>query len=160
MWCASRAKFATAATPQLQALLSIPRHLKLAGGSSMIIVCNGAGQGVRRLLGVPDAIGRRLRASRLACRALLCAVALAAAFPAPAQQAPASESPAPVLQEVVVTGSRIAVPNEVSTSPIQVISYESLRVTGRTDITDVINQLPQNFVNDLGQDLGNGTPGL
>jgi len=86
--------------------------------------------------------------------------ALAAPLPAAAQEAAPPQSTTPVLQEVVVTGSRIAAPNEVSTSPIQVISSESLRVTGRTDVTDVINRLPQNFVNDLGQDLGNGTPGL
>jgi iron complex outermembrane receptor protein len=64
------------------------------------------------------------------------------------------------LQEIIVTGSRIAAPNEQSTSPIQVISSKSIQVSGKTDITDLINQLPQNFTNDLGQDLGNGTSGL
>jgi outer membrane cobalamin receptor len=47
---------------------------------------------------------------------------------APAQQPPApstEETPTPV-QEVVVTGSRIAAPNEVSTSPIVVISSQSI----------------------------------
>jgi iron complex outermembrane recepter protein len=34
------------------------------------------------------------------------------------------------------------------------------QVYGKTDITDLINLLPQNFTNDLGQDLGNGTSGL
>ena len=57
-------------------------------------------------------------------------------------------------------GSRIASPNAVSTSPIQVISSQSMQISGKTDITDIINQLPQNFTNDLGQDLGNGTSGL
>jgi iron complex outermembrane recepter protein len=66
----------------------------------------------------------------------------------------------PVLQEVVITGSRIKAPNEVSTSPIQVISSESIQTTGKTDISDVITQLPQNFNNGLGQDLGNGSSGL
>ena len=64
------------------------------------------------------------------------------------------------LQEIIVTGSRIAAPNEVSTSPIQVISAKSIQVSGKTDITDIISQLPQIFTNDLGQDLGNGTSGL
>lgn len=92
---------------------------------------------------------------RILLLACLCGAAISVAA---AQEAPAPASNA--LEEVVVTGSRIAAPNEVSTSPIQVISSESLRVTGRTDVSDVLNQLPQNFTNDLGQDLGNGTSGL
>src|SRR5271168_1155908 len=69
----------------------------------------------------------------------------------------ANEEP---LQEIVVTGSRIAAPNAVSTSPIQVISSESIATTGKTDISDLIMQLPQNMNNGLGQDLGNTTSGL
>ena len=69
----------------------------------------------------------------------------------------ATEEP---LQEIVVTGSRIAAPNAVSTSPIQVISSESIETTGKTDISDLIMQLPQNMNNGLGQDLGNTTSGL
>ncbi|HKD54052.1 MAG TPA: TonB-dependent receptor, partial [Steroidobacteraceae bacterium] len=77
--------------------------------------------------------------------------------PAAAEQA----GPAPAtVEEVVVTGSRIAAPNEVSTSPIQVISADSIATSGRTDISDIITRLPQNFNNSLGQDLGNGTSGL
>lgn len=77
-----------------------------------------------------------------------------------AQQAPPVPADSPSLQEIIVTGSRIAAPNEVSTSPIQVISAKSIQVSGRTDITDIISQLPQILTNDLGQDLGNGTSGL
>jgi iron complex outermembrane recepter protein len=82
--------------------------------------------------------------------------------PAIAQQAPSQtvDQAEPELQEVVVTGSRIASPNEVSTSPIVAISSQSIQVTGKTDITDLINQLPQIFSNDLAQDLGNNTSGL
>ena len=64
------------------------------------------------------------------------------------------------LEEIVVTGSRIATPNGKSTSPIQVVSARDIQITGKTDISDIINQLPQNFNNDLGQDLGNRTSGL
>src|SRR5579863_668150 len=90
-------------------------------------------------------------------------------MPAVAQQAPvvaqlapkpAADQTEPALEEVVVTGSRIASPNEVSTSPILAISSQSIKVSGKTDITDLINQLPQIFSNDLGQDLGNNTSGL
>jgi hypothetical protein len=63
----------------------------------------------------------------------------------PAVPAPAAEE-APQLQEIIVTGSRIASPNEVSTSPIQVVSSSnSIRVSGKTDITDIISQLPQSI---------------
>jgi outer membrane receptor protein involved in Fe transport len=87
-------------------------------------------------------------------------ISLAQAVPGSAQQSrDASGDPQP-LQEIVVTGSRIGAPNEVSTSPIQVVSAKSIQVSGKTDITDIINQLPQMFTNDLGQDLGNGTSGL
>ncbi|HEY1315276.1 MAG TPA: TonB-dependent receptor plug domain-containing protein, partial [Steroidobacteraceae bacterium] len=85
---------------------------------------------------------------------------LAQNVPASAQASSATEAESPPLQEIIVTGSRIASPNEVSTSPIQVISSKSIQVSGKTDITDIISQLPQIFTNDLGQDLGNGTSGL
>jgi iron complex outermembrane recepter protein len=77
-----------------------------------------------------------------------------------AQQAPPAPADSQPPQEIIVTGSRIAAPNEVSTSPVQIISAKSIQVSGKTDITDVISQLPQIFTNDLGQDLGNGTSGL
>jgi iron complex outermembrane receptor protein len=87
-------------------------------------------------------------------------IQLAQAPPTPASQpATAAAEPGP-LQEIIVTGSRIASPNEVSTSPIQVVSSKSIQVSGKTDISDIITQLPQNYNNDLGQDLGNGTSGL
>jgi iron complex outermembrane recepter protein len=76
------------------------------------------------------------------------------------QQAGAADSPAAQLDQVVVTGSRIAAPNLESTSPIQVVTANDIRVSGKSDISDIINQLPQNFNNDLGQDLGNRTSGL
>jgi iron complex outermembrane recepter protein len=80
-------------------------------------------------------------------------------MPALAQTAPAASGPEP-LQEIIVTGSRIAAPNEVSTSPIQVLSSKYIEVSGKTDISDLLTQLPQIFTNSLGQDLGNGTSGL
>ena len=77
-----------------------------------------------------------------------------------AQQQPQVAAAPEPLQEIVVTGSRIAAPNAVSTSPIEVISSESIETTGKTDISDLITQLPQNMNNGLGQDLGNTTSGL
>jgi outer membrane receptor protein involved in Fe transport len=90
---------------------------------------------------------------------LFLAVAISApSTPIFAQQAPATSTEP--LQEIIVTGSRIAAPNEVSTSPIQVLSSKYIETSGKTDISDLITQLPQNFNNSLGQDLGNGTSGL
>jgi iron complex outermembrane receptor protein len=87
-------------------------------------------------------------------------ILLAQAVPGSEQQAPPAPVDSPPLQEIIVTGSRIPAPNEVSTSPIEVISAKSIQVSGKTDISDIISQLPQIFTNDLGQDLGNGTSGL
>jgi iron complex outermembrane receptor protein len=86
--------------------------------------------------------------------------AVAVTGPAFAQQAATAPTPSPDLQEIIVTGSRIAAPNEVSTSPIEVLSSQYIEVSGKTDISDLITQLPQIFNNSLGQDLGNGTSGL
>ncbi|HEU4619058.1 MAG TPA: TonB-dependent receptor [Gammaproteobacteria bacterium] len=63
-------------------------------------------------------------------------------------------------EEIVVTGTRIPDPNLVSTSPIQVVSSTDIRTSGRNDVSDILQLLPQNFNNDLGQDLGNRTSGL
>jgi iron complex outermembrane receptor protein len=96
--------------------------------------------------------------ARTACAPLILtfAVATAASAATFAQEAPAEQQP----QEVVVTGSRIPAPNLASTSPIQVVTSQEIQLGGRMDISDVINQLPQNFNNGLGQDLGNQTSGL
>lgn len=90
-----------------------------------------------------------------------CVCIAAIEMPAIAQQAPAAAAaPEPALQEIIVTGSRIAAPNEVSTSPIEVLSSKYIETSGKTDVTDLINQLPQIFSNSLSQDLGNTTSGL
>lgn len=64
------------------------------------------------------------------------------------------------ITEVVVTGSRIVQPNQVSTSPVQVVTSEDIKTGGKLDITDVLNDMPQINSNSLGQDLGNKTSGL
>jgi len=77
-------------------------------------------------------------------------------MPATAQQAPAAAAePEPVLQEVVVTGSRIPVPANISaTSPTTIVSSQEIQLQGHTDITDVINALPQNIIGS-NADFGN-----
>src|SRR5665213_639248 len=71
-----------------------------------------------------------------------------------------AETSTEALQEVIVTGTRIAAPNEVSTSPIQVLSSQYIETSGKSDVSDLLAQLPQNFVNAQGQDLGNATSAL
>ena len=72
------------------------------------------------------------------------------------QAAPAAASPAPsLLQEVVVTGSRIPVAGNVTaTSPTTIVSSQDVRLQGYTDVTDVMNQLPQNIIG-ANADFGN-----
>jgi iron complex outermembrane receptor protein len=62
---------------------------------------------------------------------------------APAAQAAATSAAAP--EEIVVTGSRIAVPNQTSISPVTFVSAEAIQQTGVTRVEDLLNQLPQVF---------------
>jgi outer membrane receptor protein involved in Fe transport len=82
---------------------------------------------------------------------------VAQATPAPATEA---TQPAPELATVTVTGTRIATPNATSTSPIQVVTAHDIALSGKTDVSELMYQLPQNFNNALGQDLSNRTSGL
>jgi outer membrane receptor protein involved in Fe transport len=96
-----------------------------------------------------------------AVRTLLLAAACAAAaclsLPVHAQQTTASTDQPSGLEEVVITGSRIPVPaNITSTSPIASVTSQDITLAGQTDITDTINNLPQNIVNST-QDFGNHT---
>lgn len=45
--------------------------------------------------------------------------------------------------EIVITGSRIRTPNEISAVPVTTISVQQLTQTARTSIGDVLNDLPQ-----------------
>ena len=58
-----------------------------------------------------------------------------------------------------MTGSRIVAPNVASTSPVQVITAQEIKLGGKTDIIDVLNQLPQNFQN-ASVDFSNTSNGL
>ena len=88
---------------------------------------------------------RTARGARAWIAGLLALVAL----PALAQQPPAPEPPTggAVLEEIVVTGSRINLPNMTSTSPIEVVTAKDIQISGRLDASDVLLQLPQNFNN-------------
>ncbi|MGO9594026.1 MAG: TonB-dependent receptor domain-containing protein [Steroidobacteraceae bacterium] len=66
-----------------------------------------------------------------------------------------SDAETGTLQEVVITGSRIPVPaNFTATSPTTVVTSQEVQLQGHTDITDVMNQLPQNIIG-TNADFGN-----
>lgn len=99
-----------------------------------------------------------MRAARAFLR--ICATALCSGFAAAAgAQTPPPAAPVEV-EEIVVTGSRIASPNAASASPIQVVSSQDIQASGKTDLSDILYQLPQMLNNDLGQDFSNRTTGL
>jgi outer membrane receptor protein involved in Fe transport len=99
-----------------------------------------------------------MRAARAFLR--ICATALCSGFAAAAgAQTPPPAAPVEV-EEIVVTGSRIASPNAASASPIQVLSSQDIQASGKTDLSDILYQLPQMLNNDLGQDFSNRTTGL
>jgi len=47
-----------------------------------------------------------------------------------------------------------------SASPIQVLNSQEIQASGKTDLSDILYQLPQLQNNDLGQDFSNRTTGL
>jgi iron complex outermembrane receptor protein len=77
-----------------------------------------------------------------------------------AQTAPAAATATTdaTLTEVVVTGSRISVPNQVSISPVTSVSALDIQQTGAARIEDVLNSLPQVFASQ-GAMLSNGSDG-
>ena len=62
------------------------------------------------------------------------------------------------IQEVVVTGSRISVPNQVSISPVTFVSALDVAQTGVTRVEDLLNELPQIFASQ-GANISNGSTG-
>src|ERR1700688_3174229 len=96
-----------------------------------------------------SAILRALGAALLMAGPGAQAFAADATVPAPAAAQTAA------LEEVVVTGSRIPVPANISaTSPTTVVTSQEIQLQGHTDITDVINSLPQNIIG-TNSDFGN-----
>jgi len=98
-------------------------------------------------------------------RAVQCALAVAltgSAYPVFAQEqgVTGDAEDTGLVEEVIVTGTRIVSPNMTSTSPIQVVSSQEIQQQGRADIADVIAQLPQNFPSTQGQGFSNRTSGL
>src|ERR1700733_10892482 len=90
-------------------------------------------------------MANRDRSVRQAVRLALGACAATATAPlALAQTVPAAAANNEGIQEVVVTGSRIAQsPNEVSISPVSSITSVDIQQTGLVRAEDILNNLPQ-----------------
>ena len=78
------------------------------------------------------------------------------------QAAPAAASDenanTPALQEVVVTGSRIAQPGLESISPVTTVSQKDIAAQGFSSVEDVLNNMPQ-VMADQGSAVSNGATG-
>ncbi len=61
----------------------------------------------------------------------------------------AADNSSTAVTEIVVTGSRIPQPNLTSVSPIQAVSHQEFELKGATDVIDLLNDLPQNFQNNV-----------
>jgi outer membrane receptor protein involved in Fe transport len=77
---------------------------------------------------------------------------------APIAYAQQATPPVERIQRIEVTGSRIPLQTLESESPVTIITSQDIAYTGLTQISDVINQLPQAFA-DLGTMEANGATG-
>jgi iron complex outermembrane receptor protein len=81
---------------------------------------------------------------RYAVRLAIAAAAAGASSVALSQGAPATTDTGKELEEVIVTGSRIAAsPNDVSVAPVMTVTAADIEKTGLVRVEDVLNQLPQ-----------------
>lgn len=94
-------------------------------------------------------IGRAVRRALI-----LSAVAAGTSLPAYAQDRQKS-----AVEEIVVTGSRIARPDLEASSPISVVSSEDFKMTGSTNAEELLRDLPQ-MVPAIGSNTNNGNPGV
>ena len=96
---------------------------------------------------------------RLLASTMICGVmAFAGATPALAQTAAAPRPAASDDQVVIVTGSRIPTPNLKSISAVQVVTNTELKLTGTTNVENLLNTLPQVYTNQSGG-ASNGASG-
>ncbi len=86
---------------------------------------------------------------------IFCCVFTSTVFP---QQQPATPGAAG-MEEIIVTGSRIAVPQLESVSPVTVVQSEAILKKGTTNIVDLLNTLPQ-VTPDQSSSLAQGSSGV
>ncbi len=98
-------------------------------------------------------MSRNQNLARAVRRAIVLGAATTAAFVQPSHAAEQG-----TIQEVVVTGSRIAQPGLTSISPVTAIGSDQIKIEGVTRVEDLINNLPQAFA-DFGGNISNGATG-
>ncbi len=104
--------------------------------------------------------------AKLLASSMITSAAVAAASFASAQTAPSAaatttataEAAPAAVQELVVTGSRIPQPNLTSVSPLTTVTNQDIKLSGQTDILQLLNQLPSAFANQTSQ-VSNGSTG-
>ena len=85
-------------------------------------------------------------------------VALIAASAGAVAYVPAASAQEQELEQIIVTGSRIAQANLEGTSPVSVIGAQDITFEGTVQVEDLINNLPQAFA-DQGGNISNGASG-
>ena len=90
-------------------------------------------------------MGKRLHGRRAASLFMTSAAVVWTLAPVAghAQGEAAAPSGGTQVQEIVVTGTRIAQPNLQSISPVQVVTSQDIAIGGRVQTVDILNQLPQ-----------------
>jgi len=71
------------------------------------------------------------------------AIALVGAALAPVPAGAQQGQPQPPIEEIVVTGSRIARPELTSSSPVAVVSNQDIRLSGTVNVEQILNEMPQ-----------------
>lgn len=85
-------------------------------------------------------------------------LALGTASQALAQDQSADEDASPLLEEVMVTGTRIPVDlNQVATSPVTTVDSTEVTFSGVTRVEDLINDMPQIVPENVGNDANGAT---
>ena len=105
-----------------------------------------------------DRLRRAVRYALFANAAATAGLGVAAAATSTATVSNDTPAPTPVLEEVVVTGSRISQPGLEAISPITTVSSEEIKAQGTVRIEDLLNNLPQVFA-DQGSNISNGATG-
>jgi outer membrane receptor protein involved in Fe transport len=85
-------------------------------------------------------------------------VALIAASAGAVAYVPAASAQEQELEQIIVTGSRIAQANLEGTSPVSVIGAQDIQFEGTVQVEDLLNNLPQAFA-DQGGNISNGASG-
>ncbi len=98
----------------------------------------------------------RLLASSMITGAAFAAASTTGAYAANATADAAAA--APVVQELVVTGSRIPQPNLTSVSPLTTVTSAEVRLTGTSNVESLLNNLPAAFASQSGE-VSNGSNG-